>query len=295
MSELAVCVLARMDAAWVQQCCVSWGNACKPCSHLWPKRYTRVAGAGTVSKQDKCSLSSNQQDLRGVQHTKFCRTKQVCNCHFIRLCEFLCQMAWESWQRAMHAQCLNFESICRPVIRITFHNIFSSFFEADNAFASFKGDCFSTLSSYSVPSFILLRTLSLTFWISSELLKNLKSHGASYFTVVFGKWGKGKVQSKTVAHAKYMMPGPTLVPGWVCSLCWTPRWHATLLAQRSVRTLQHHPEWLQGGHRQYVTLNTFSYPYGRTSLSQQDVDPFNQKMIFLTTYFKVVHKYISSI
>lgn len=207
-----------MDAAWVQQCCVSWGNACKPCSHLWPNRYTRVAGAGTVSKQDKCSLSSNQQDLRGVQHTKICRTKQVCNCHFIRLCKFLCQMAWESWQRAMHTQCLNFESICRLVICITFHNIFSPFLEADNAFASFKGDCFSTLNSYSVPSFILLRTLSLTFWISSELLQNLKSHGASYFTVVFGKWGKGKVQSKTVAHAKYMMPGPTRPPGSWMSL-----------------------------------------------------------------------------
>lgn len=114
----------------------------------------------------------------------------------------------------MHTHCLYFESVCRLFVCITFHNVSSSFFKADNAFA-YLGGCFSTLNSYYVSSFTLPRTLSLIFSISSELLKNLKSHGASYFTGFSGKWGKGKVQSKTVVHAAYMLPGPTHPPGFL--------------------------------------------------------------------------------
>lgn len=93
-------------------------------------------------------------------------------------------MAWEPWQRAMHTQCLYFESVHRLFFCITFHNISIFFFKADNAFP-YLGGCFSTLNCYYVPSFIFPRALSLIFLISSELLKNLKSHGASYFTVFF--------------------------------------------------------------------------------------------------------------
>lgn len=60
------------------------------------------------------------------------------------------------------------------------------------------------------------RTLSLIFHISGKLLKNLKSHGASYFIKIFGERGKGKVQLKMVAHARVHI-------AWVYSSCCSPR------------------------------------------------------------------------
>lgn len=106
--------------------------------------------------------------------------------------EFVGQMTWEP--------CLQAFCLCHLPVS-----------SSHNAFAYFGG-YFSILSCYYVPSLILPRTLSLIFLISSELLKNLKWHGASDFTVFFGEWRRGTVQSKTVAHAKYVLPGSTHPP-----------------------------------------------------------------------------------
>lgn len=135
-----------------------------------------------------------------------------------------------------------------------------------NAFAYFGG-YFSILNCYYVPSFILPRTLSLIFLISSELFKNLKWHSASDFTVFFGEWRRGKVQSKTVAHAKYVLPGSTHPP-WLLdefAACAGPHpgvphcWLSQAYMHRS-----NSPEWHRGD-----TGSTWPWTYFLVLTGQQ--------------------------